>query len=200
MLTDMNISMKPFVAGVVISVMLASCAYQAQVIHLNPAPPKADADAAANAADHDVILVTRDGRASQEIGRRASGSRNEVPITTDTNIAGLLQTQMTDILKAKGYRVVHSGPSTVPTLEVELKELSYVAFDAAGERQVKIQVSLEAFIKNGPKTWRNRFHAKQERRILIEPVAKSNEEWINETFTDAFKELANDSRLYSNLE
>jgi uncharacterized lipoprotein YajG len=189
-----------FIAGLLMIATLSSCAYQAQVIRLNPAPPKADATAAANAGDHEVILITRDARSSQEIGRRAGGSREETAITTDTDIAALLQTEMTKVLKGKGYRALSAGPSTVPTLEVALKELSYLAFDAAGERKVKIQVRFETFIRNGPKSFRNTFQSQQERKILFEPVAKSNEEWINETFADAFQQIANDSRIYSYLE
>ncbi len=200
MLTDMNISLRPFIAGLLISVTLSSCAYPPQVIRLNPAPPKGDAAAATIAANHEVVLVTRDARSSQEIGRRSSGTRDEAAITTDTDIAALLQTQMTEILKAKGFRVLPAGPSNVPTLEVQLKELSYSAFNVSGERKVKIQVVLETFIKNGPQTFRKTFQAQQERKVVLEPVAKSNEEWINETFADAINEVANDSRIYSYLE
>jgi uncharacterized lipoprotein YajG len=185
--------------GACLCFLLTSCTYQAQVIHLNPAPSKADTIAAANDMGTEIILTTHDARSSQEIGHRASGSNHETPITTDTDIAALLQSQMTDILKAKGVRVLSSGPSTDPTLDVQLKELSYVTFDASGQRKVKIQALLETIITSGPKTFRKTFKTQQERQIVFEPVAKSNEEWINETFSDALKEVANDSQLYSNL-
>ncbi len=187
--------MKDLVIGFLLSLSLGSCTYPPQVIRLHPTLPVPSA--AANAA-HEVVLVTRDARPSLEIGRRLSGSRDEAAITTDTDIAALLQTQMTEILQSKGYRVVASGP--VPTLEVELKELSYRAYDDAGQRKVKIQAVLETLIKNGPQTFRNTFQAQQEQKVFVEPAAKSNETWINETLADALKAVANDSRLYPHLE
>jgi len=180
--------------------MLSSCAIQPQVIRLNPLPAQANPSAAANTASHEVVLVTRDARASQEIGRRTSGSSAVAAITTDSDIGALLMTQMTEILKAKGFRAVPAGTPDVPTLELQLKELSYVAFDASGERKVKVQVVLETFIKNETKSYRTSFQAQQERKIVFEPVAKTNEEWINEAFANALKELANDTQVYSYLE
>jgi len=76
MLSGMNNSIRRLIAGLLIGVMLSSCAYQSQVIHLNPAPFKADAVAA---TDHEVILITHDARSSQEIGHRSNGSRDPNP-------------------------------------------------------------------------------------------------------------------------
>src|SRR5690349_6217423 len=100
-----------------IATALSSCAYPPQVIQLNPTPPALTAASAAKTGNRDVFLVTRDARASQEIGRRAMDSSQNSAITTDTDIAGLLRTQMTDILKAKGFRVVTTASSETPTLE-----------------------------------------------------------------------------------
>jgi uncharacterized lipoprotein YajG len=193
----MNTSFRWFVAGLA-AITLGSCAYQSQIIRLHPVTPQLSPAPADSAGE--VVLVTRDARASQVIGKRVSGSSQEAVITTDTDIAALLQTQMTEILKAKGYRVLPSGPSSIPTLDVQLKELTYTAFTAANERKVKVQVVLETIVKNELKTFRDTYKADQERRVVIEPVAKSNEEWINEAFAIALKELTNDSKLYTHLE
>lgn len=190
--------MKRSLLFVSMSIALSSCAYPPQVIRLHPAPPKVQAAAAA--ADREVYLTTGDARPSSKIGQRAQGSGHEAAITTDTDIAALLRTQMMEILKAKGYRVVPTASSDVSTLDVQLRELSYASFESAGERKVKVQVVLEALIKNGLKTYRNTYQARQERQILLEPVARSNEEWINEAFTLALDQVANDPQLYAVLD
>jgi uncharacterized lipoprotein YajG len=178
---------------------LSSCSYQSQVVRLNPVSLQLS-PVSTGSHPGEVVLTTRDARAMPEIGRRAAGSHSNAAITTDTDIAALLQTQMTEILKAKGYRALPQAPSPIPTLDVQLKELSYAASDASGERKVKVKIVLEALVKNELKTFRNTYKAEQERKIVFEPVAKSNEEWINEAFALALQELANDSKLYSHLE
>lgn len=170
---------------------LGSCAYKAQVVHLTPnisAPTSM-------ASGPEVVLRARDARANPQIGMRAAGSRDEAPISTDQDLAGLLREKTGHILHGWGYRAdptVVSGPRS---LEIELTELSYNTVTEAGERRVKIRAVLKASAQNGRAGLNKSFEAAEERRILVEPVAKSNEEWINETFTRALTELATDQRL-----
>lgn len=181
-------------------ILLSACAYRSQVIRLNPAAPEVPPVAAAPTGNQEVFLTTRDARTTQEIGRRAGGSQNVATITTDTDIAALLQTQMTDILKAKGYNVVSATVSNVPTLEVQLKELSYATVTENKATKVKVFVLLETVVKHETKTLRTKFQAQQEHEIVFEPVARTNEEWINEAFALAISEIAKDTKLYSYLD
>jgi uncharacterized lipoprotein YajG len=180
--------------------VLGGCAYQSQVIHLNPAVPNVDTTASIPANRREVLLVTRDARSFLEIGRRAEGSRTESAITTDSDIAVVLRSKVTEILEAKGFRVASARASAIPTLEVELRELSYRQLTEAGKRKVTVQVVLGTSVKNGAKAYRNNVRADQEQKILLEPVAKTNENWINETFAAALEALAKDRKLFSTLE
>jgi uncharacterized lipoprotein YajG len=190
--------MKNWILLMPLSLLMSSCAYSPQVIHLHPKSPRVQVPAAT--IHRDVYLKTGDARRSQQIGQRAQGSGHEAAITTDADIAALLRAQITDILKAKGFGIVPAVSPDVPTLDVELQELSYVSFEAAGQHKVKIQIVLEALIKNGLKSYRNTYQAQQERQILLEPVARSNEEWINEVFALVLDQVANDPKLYSALD
>ncbi len=193
----MNVFRRTLVTGLLMSVTISACVVRSQVIRLNPPTVSTVGGNGGNIGE--VVLSARDTRPSPVIGRRATGSRDVAAITTDTDIASLLQMEMSRILKEKGFRVLSTGASTVPTLEIQLKELSYSTFDVSGKRKVKIQAVLETLIKYGPKDFRKSFQAQQERQVVFEPVAKSNEEWINETLADAFKEVTNDLRIYSYL-
>ncbi len=176
-----------------------ACAYRAQVIRLNPMLSEVVKDAEPSAAARDVVIVTQDARPIREIGRRAGATPEVATITTDTDVAKLLEERMMNILAAKGFRAVLLGPATVPSLRVALTELSYASYDQGGARKIKVQAVLEATTKNKNTTYRKSFQANQERKIVVEPVAKSNEEWINETFTDALQQLINDEKIYSSL-
>lgn len=195
----MNTSKSPVFLGVLIATLCA-CAYRPQVISINPIPTLSTLDPVADNTRHDVILTTSDGRSSQEIGRRWRGTPKEATITTRSNISSILQSEMSELLRAKGYRAVDSGEATLPSLDLQLKELTYETFHVGNQRKLKIQAVLETSIKNGSKTYRNTFRAEQERKIIFEPVAKSNEEWINETLADAFKEIAKEPKIYSYLQ
>lgn len=178
--------------------LLSSCAYRAQVLRLNPTLTQADSNSTP-VANGEVVLATEDARMEKEIGRRSGGTTSEAAITTDTDVAAMLREQMTSILRAKGYQVSEVGLDTLPKLTVQLSRLSYVTTTEKGKRMLRIHAELVALIKSRGYEYRQTFEAQQERQIVMEPIARSNEEWINEVLAAALKEIATDSKLYSRL-
>jgi uncharacterized lipoprotein YajG len=180
------------------ALLFSGCAYRSQVVtldpNLGPLPKSAT-------TQWEIIVLARDGRSTQEIGRRMGGSNQEVPITAGPNVAEVLKGHVAQIVESKGFRVTDSAVNNPRVLEVELTELSYATVTEGGERKVKIQAGLKTIARNvGTQAKEKIYTARQERRVLMEPVAKSNEEWINETLSDVLKHLAADASLFAFLE
>jgi len=173
-------------------ICLGACTYNAQVVRLDPVLPKLSGDQTAPAKN--VWLQTRDMRPSKEIGHRAA--HPDATITTDPDAGVVLKAKMAQILQAKGLRAVDSEVPNSLSLAVDLTELSYAVFTEAQTRKVKIRAILKIVAQKGPERLEKSFEASQERKIPFEPVARSNEEWINETFSDVLKEFASDERLF----
>jgi uncharacterized lipoprotein YajG len=175
---------------------LGACTYNAQVVRLNPDVP-ALSTGQSPATTKNVWLLMQDTRPSKEIGHRPASP--DAVITTDPDAGDVLKVKTAEILAAKGYRAVDSAAPHTLTLAVELKELSYTAFTESQARKVKIRAILKITAQNGREHLEKSFEANQERKIPFEPVAKSNEEWINETFSDVLIEFAGDERVFSFL-
>ncbi len=175
---------------------LSACVYNAQVVRLNPEVPELSA-AQRSAATKNVWLRTLDTRSSKEIGRRPGNA--DAAITTDPDAGEVLKAKAAEILRAQGFRAIDSAAPNTPTLAVELKEFSYRVFTESQARKVKIRAVLKITAQNDLQHLEKSFEANQERQIPFEPVAKSNEEWINETFSDVLKEFAGDEKIFSFL-
>ncbi len=176
-------------------ICLSACTYNAQVVRLDPILP--EQSAVQSTATKNVWLQTRDMRPSKEIGHRSDNP--DAAITSDPDAGVVLKSKVAQILQAKGLRAVDSEVPDSLTLTVDLKELSYTVFTEDQTRKVKIRAILKVVAQKGPEHLEKSFETSQERKIPFEPVAKSNEEWINETFSDVLKELAGDERLFSFL-
>jgi uncharacterized lipoprotein YajG len=174
---------------------LSACAYNAQVVRLDPLLP--EQSAAPSTAMKNIWLRIRDMRPSKEIGHRSDNP--DATITSDPDAGDVLKSKVAQILQAKGWRAVDSEVPDSLTLAVDLKELSYTVFTEDQTRKVKIRAILKIVAQKGPERLEKSFEANQERKIPFEPVAKSNEEWINDTFSDVLKEFAGDERLFTFL-
>jgi len=180
----------------VVLVCLSACTYNAQVVRLDPVVPELSAGQAASTKN--IWLQTQDVRLYKEIGHRPGNPG--AAITTDPAAGVVLKSKVAQILQAKGFRAVDSEVPDSLTLTVDLTELSYTVINEAGQSpQVKIRAVLKVVAQKGPDRLEKSFEANQERKIPFEPVAKSNEEWINETFSDVLKAFATDERLFTFL-
>jgi uncharacterized lipoprotein YajG len=176
---------------------LGACSYQAQVVKLDPTLPALKTEQIAP-GDRVLLLRTKDARSSTEIGRRDGDAK--AAITTNQDIAELLKTKIGEILTAKGIQAEDTGlADSMPVLTVELTELSYQPFMDAKTSKVRIQAVLKILALKGPSRFERSFRATQERKTPFEPVAKSNEDWINETLSDVLAEFAKDEKTFSFL-
>ena len=179
------------IMGVLVFV-LAACAYQSQVVRLAPVT---GAVAGADLSRGDIALRVRDNRSTSVIGKRASGSMSEANISTGPDVVDSLQKAVIEILQSKGLRIVDSDNPSSRKLDVELHELKYESLSIKAEQKVRVVARLWLYARNGTQKLEKSYEASQERKIIIEPIAKSNEEWINETLSDAFKQMAKDPKL-----
>lgn len=187
--------LRPSVTPLLSLLLLSSCAYQAQQIRLVPNIPALNTPMRIAPMGHEVIIRTRDARLEKVIGMRNAGYRDQAPITAENEVGSLLKEKSVEILNAWDYRATGETPGVTRSLLVELQELSYQAVTENGERKVKIRALLTAVAQNGKDSLKKTYDSTQERQVVVEPIAKSNDEWINETFSKALSEFAADARL-----
>jgi uncharacterized lipoprotein YajG len=177
-------------------ICLVACAYEAQVVRLDPIIPDVKPEATSS-SNMNVSIRVRDARLYKVIGHRASG--DQASITTDQDVGALIKEKIAVVLEKKGFRIAPSENSMTPLLSLELDELSYTVLTDSETRKVKIQVVLKVVEQKDSDRLEKTFQANQERKIPFEPVAKTNEEWINETLSDTLQEFADDDKVFAFL-
>ena len=175
------------------ALLWSGCAVNSQTVRLNPTLDTSSASPLK--ASGTAALRVIDQRPRQEIGRRSREPGSGATITTDQNLAELIRSKVSEALLARGLQTVPFEAIVPRSLTIGLQQLDYTIVGSS----VTIQAALTAALVNGPRRLDQTYSAQREQRILLTPVAKTNEEWINEVLSDVLNKLCADAKLLAFL-
>jgi uncharacterized lipoprotein YajG len=147
-----------------------------------------------------VAVRVVDERPSKSLGRRGTAYGAAAEITSVQEISFIVQREIGDALKKKGYSVVDYGDTLNPRLSVEVRLLQYSTSQGFWTGGVQIQSALKANATNGLRTYEKMYRSEKEERVMVVPTAETNERWINDALSDVLNQLLNDSSLFSVLQ
>ena len=147
-----------------------------------------------------VAVRVVDERPSKSLGRRGTAYGAAAEITSVQEISFIVQREIGDALKKKGYSVVDYGDTLNPRLSVEVRLLQYSTSQGFWTGGVQIQSALKANATNGLRTYEKMYRSEKEERVMVIPTAETNERWINDALSDVLNQLLNDSSLFSVLQ
>lgn len=147
-----------------------------------------------------VAVRVVDERPSKSLGRRGTAYGAAAEITSVQEISFIVQREIGDALKKKGYSVVEYRDALNPRLSVEVRLLQYSTSQGFWTGGVQIQSALKANATNGVRTYEKMYRSEKEERVMVVPTAETNERWINDALSDVLNQLLNDSRLFSVLQ
>jgi len=147
-----------------------------------------------------VAVRVVDERPSKSLGRRGTAYGAAAEITSVQEISFIVQREIGDALKKKGYSVVNYGDTLNPRLSVEVRLLQYSTSQGFWTGGVQIQSALKANATNGLRTYEKMYRSEKEERVMVIPTAETNERWINDALSDVLNQLLNDSSLFSVLQ
>ena len=147
-----------------------------------------------------VAVRVVDERPSKSLGRRGTAYGAAAEITSVQEISFIVQREIGDALKKKGYSVVDYGDALNPRLSVEVRLLQYSTSQGFWTGGVQIQSALKANATNGLRMYEKMYRSEKEERVMVVPTAETNERWINDALSDVLNQLLNDSSLFSVLQ
>ena len=142
-----------------------------------------------------VAVRVTDERPSKSLGRRGTGIGDAAEITAAQDLAAVVQKEIIDGLKKKGFVAVDDSGASSTKLSVEVRLLEYSTSTGFFTGGVHIKGALKAVASKNGKTYEKMYRTEKEERVVIVPTADTNEKWINEALGDVLKQLMDDGGL-----
>ena len=143
-----------------------------------------------------------DERASKDLGRHGFASTNTAEITATQDIVMVVQQQVLDGLRMKGFNPVKYGAPKEPQLTIEIRLLEYTTFQLnLWTGDIRVKGALKAVATRASSNYERMYRSENEKSIERAglPSAEWNEQFINATLTDLLNDLFKDKDLFKFL-
>ena len=184
---------KKVLAGVLLGcvVVLSGCAKSPQQIAIQPNITAVDVLAGQGER---IQVQANDNRPSQELGSRGGTYAKTSVISTKGDVEKALADQIAAKLLASGYQVVTENSDIL--WQVKLEKLTY-QFKKIGnvKKEVALETEFSAEIKQGNRTFRNRYRANRQWEVVNQPSDARNEEMVNLVISDGLGAMLKDPAI-----
>lgn len=174
-------------------VLLCGCAFTRQQANLSPTLNVVSSDVGKNVT---VGVRVIDERPSKSLGRRGTDYGAAAEITEAQDLAVVVQQQVIDGLRKRGFNPVDYGEGKDPRLTVEVRLLEYSTSQGFWTGGVHIKGVLKAVAVRAGNNYERMYRTEKEERVVFVPTAKTNEQWINDVLTDVLRQLLEDAELF----
>jgi uncharacterized lipoprotein YajG len=184
-------------AMLVSTLVLAGCAFNPQQANLSPTVSLMGSSEGRNV---EVLVKVTDERPSQSLGRRGTAYGAAAEITTAQNISAIVQKEVVEGLKKKGFAAKENDEGAATTvLTVEIRLLEYSTSQGFWTGGVHIRSAFKAVATRNGKNYEKIYRTDKEERVVVVPSAETNEKWINEALGTVLTQLLNDNGLITFL-
>ena len=179
---------------VALAALVGGCAFNPQAANLAPRATVASSNEGRNVA---VGVRVLDERPSKSLGRRGAGLYGAAAeITSAQDLAVVVDEQVKDALRKKGFRPVDYSPNGDVRLTVELRLLEYSTSIGFWTGGIHVKGGLKAVASRGPESYERLYRVEKEDRVVVVPTAEANEAMINATLTELLSQLFDDIGLF----
>ena len=141
-----------------------------------------------------VVVKVLDTRPSLRIGYRGLDSKL-AEITTDQDLAPLLQKKIIEGLTQQGFRALPSSEQPNRLLKIELRTLQYTTDMDFWKGTIRTKAAIQAYSKADDFIFDQLYVAEREEAVVEAPRAKANERLINGVISDVLQRLLADQKL-----
>lgn len=175
--------------------LLQGCAYQAQTANLAPSLEFPDSTEGKNVS---VAVRIIDERPSKSLGHRAHAYGPAGEITATQELASVLDRQIKNGLRKKGFTLVDYSATADPKLTIEIRLFEYT-MSQGFTFGLHVKGALKAFASLSKDNYENFYRTEVEERVFTAPTAATNESVINAGLTKLLNEMFRDSKLFNFL-
>jgi len=187
--------MQKLFIGLII-LFLSGCAFNKQMVTLNPTikVPKSAAGSGVS-----VALKVVDERANTSLGHRGTAYGAAAEITTNQDVASLVQDRIRQGLENQGYRVVAAGVSADRQLSFELRDLTYSTSQGFWTGGIEVAGALKTIGRSSTGSYEQLYRVNDKQRVVVVPTAETNAGWINAALSELLQKVFSDTALYQFL-
>ncbi|HEL7612268.1 TPA: YajG family lipoprotein [Stenotrophomonas maltophilia] len=184
--------MKMIVLASATVLALSGCVYNKQTTTFTPSVVVAKSSEGAGSL---VGLRVVDERPTKSLGHRGNAYGRAAEITTNQDLAAVVQDKISEGLSNRGYKVVpYEGAST--KLSVELRALEYSTSTGFWSGGVAVNAAMKAVASKPGDTYERIYRSDEERRVQFAPTATKNEEDLNKGVSAIISALFEDVGLF----
>lgn len=172
--------------------LLAGCTQTPQQVWL---APTVHVQASFEGNGTTIAVNVVDGRPSKSLGYFGKTRDASSEITTAQDITAVVAQEILTGMRNKGFVVVDGKSKGDAKLTVEVRLLDYSTAPDTLTGSVNIKSALRVVAAKNGKYLEKTYRADNEKRVVVVPSAATNEQWINEAFSDVLRQLFADSQL-----
>jgi hypothetical protein len=146
-----------------------------------------------------ITVTVKDERPTKSLGFRRSGFGRGAEIKTAQNIGELVKRKILEGLELKGFDTSEYIEKHDIELIVELRLLEYNTSTGMVTGGVHVKGALKAMGKNKGAEYEEMYRFASEKRVIIVPTAKANEQLITVGLSHLLEELFADEKLFKFL-
>ncbi|MDE0058702.1 MAG: YajG family lipoprotein [Defluviicoccus sp.] len=178
------------ISGLMVALLVSACAFTPHEVEISATAPKSESTIGAGVT---VALQVIDDRESTVVGQRGAGML-DADITVK-DILSVLNTELTEGLKANGFKVGVPGSTADAEIEVRLRALKFFIesgfFTGAENTSVVLAVEAEKRGQDFDRTYRS----SSEKRTIFIPGGGSIDAKLNAALTDVLGRIVRDRKL-----
>lgn len=178
-------------------VFINGCAFTSQKAVLNPT---LDFVSQNFGNGQQVGVKVLDERSDKTLGYRGAANISRGgAITTDQDVAMVLEDKIKEGLKMQGFEPVPYSDNVSRTMKVELRSLEYFTSTGFWTGGVHTKSALKVIAKNSGKDYEEFYRVEKEERVMAVPSAEENERLINLALSAVLQKLFTDQKLFKLL-
>ncbi len=174
-----------------LGIFTSGCAFVPQKVKIQPVVTVTPGPVAPGSR---VVIKVTDKRTSPIIGYRGLDSEMAT-IKSEQNLGELLQTEIVNIFRQRGFQIADDTDDSAPTLRVDLKLLEYKTTMDFWKGGVHTKATLDAHGRRSGTFYEMSYTSEKHLTAQEAPGAKTNAELINGAVSEALQKLADDPAL-----
>lgn len=175
-----------------LALLTTGCAFSPQKVTFAPNPTVTASTVGANIS---VSVKVEDERDSTAIGHRGTAYGKAASITTEQDIAAVIENTIIAGLRNQGFDARPQTGTTDAALHVELRLIDYDTSTGFWTGGVHIRTTLKARATRGTAIYEQTYRAEREERVTVVPTAETNATWLNQSLDTALTQLLSDTKL-----
>jgi uncharacterized lipoprotein len=147
-----------------------------------------------------LAIKVNDEREDRALGYRGMAYGNGAAITTDQDVAKVIEDKIVEGVRKKGYDPIAYQDNAPRSLHVDIRLINYTSTSGFLTFGIMTKATIKGIATNGAEKYEQLYRAEDEHREMVVPTAETNEDYINKTVSNVLQQLFADEKVWALLD